>query len=81
MSGVGLLLTPERNQVFDFGEWVIWSFRSIVHARPTPEADILGFIKPFTVQVQGEVTHNATYMMDGTYYMVFREIVKLLSFN
>lgn len=51
MSGVTLLLSPDRAAVVDAGEWVISVFRSIVHARPTPEADIAGFIKPFTVQV------------------------------
>ncbi|KAK8393822.1 hypothetical protein O3P69_006858 [Scylla paramamosain] len=43
MSGVPLIMSPERIKVFDAGEWIQSAFRSIVHLRPTPEADILGF--------------------------------------
>ncbi|KAK8395436.1 hypothetical protein O3P69_006232 [Scylla paramamosain] len=50
MSGVALMMSPDRIPVVDGGESVLPVYISIAHARPTPEADMIGFIKPFTIQ-------------------------------
>lgn len=52
MTGLALTMGPGREQVVVIGEWLYQDFRSITHKYPVPEADIAGFVKPFTMQVK-----------------------------
>lgn len=52
MTGLALTLGPDREQVVVIGEWLYQDFRSLTHKYPVPEADIAGFVKPFTMQVK-----------------------------
>lgn len=52
MVGVPLTMGPGREQLVVFSEWVYKDSRSLTHKYPVPEADISGFVKPFTMQVK-----------------------------
>ncbi|XP_050690846.1 glutamate receptor ionotropic, kainate glr-3-like isoform X4 [Eriocheir sinensis] len=53
MTGLALTMGPGREQVVVIGEWLYQDFRSLTYKYPVPEADIAGFVKPFTMQVWG----------------------------
>lgn len=52
MTGLALTMGPGREQVVVIGEWLYQDSRSFTHKYPVPEADIAGFVKPFTTQVK-----------------------------
>ncbi|XP_050738761.1 glutamate [NMDA] receptor subunit 1-like isoform X2 [Eriocheir sinensis] len=51
LSVTPLGFTPERAGAIDFGEWVSLEYYQLIYTRPFPEADLSGFIKPFSFPV------------------------------
>ena len=45
-----------RYQVMDFSSPMFMDETIVVYTRPTPEADVTGFIKPYTTWVSVEIT-------------------------
>ncbi|XP_068238317.1 probable glutamate receptor [Palaemon carinicauda] len=49
-TGLGLSITPERAEDFDFTEYLYMEEWSAGFKRPQPEPDIAGFVKPYTFE-------------------------------
>lgn len=64
MTGLALNMGSGREQFLVQGEWVYQDFRSLNYKYPVPEADIAGFVKPFTMQVRRGL--HAEMLRQGT---------------
>lgn len=52
MSIVPMSVSYLRSQAVDFSEFLIVDEHRLVFRRPTPEADVAAFVKPFTMTVR-----------------------------
>ncbi|XP_070001337.1 glutamate receptor ionotropic, kainate 2-like [Penaeus vannamei] len=48
MTIVPVGVSEERSRVMDFSELIVMDQQSLIYKRPFPEADVAGFIKPYT---------------------------------
>lgn len=53
MTGVPMLINPERSRVVEPGFPLMSDSMDLAYMRPVLQADLAGFVKPFTLQVLG----------------------------
>ncbi|XP_050728764.1 glutamate receptor ionotropic, delta-1-like isoform X2 [Eriocheir sinensis] len=63
MTGVPMLVNPERSRVVEPGFPLMSDSMELAYMRPVQQADLSGFVKPFTLQVWGILLASLMAMM------------------
>ncbi|MPC17194.1 hypothetical protein E2C01_010041 [Portunus trituberculatus] len=51
MTGTVMTVSSQRMSVMDFSSPLFMDFQTLIYSKPSFESDLLGFVKPYTLQV------------------------------